>query len=86
MRPSPFQIATDDQNETDPRWNAIVDNRGPESACGWCEDCWGVSWRITPRASTEAWAAGGDDGWRVFEPSLTMQKIDVAAIEAARLG
>ena len=54
-----FQIATDDQEETDRYWNAIVGNGGKESACGWCKDIWGVSWQITPRVLTEAMAAGG---------------------------
>jgi predicted 3-demethylubiquinone-9 3-methyltransferase (glyoxalase superfamily) len=54
-----FQIATEDQKETDRYWNAIVGNGGQESACGWCKDRWGVSWQITPRVLTEALAAGG---------------------------
>ena len=54
-----FQIATDDQAETDRYWNAIVGNGGQESACGWCKDKWGLSWQITPRVLTEAMAAGG---------------------------
>jgi predicted 3-demethylubiquinone-9 3-methyltransferase (glyoxalase superfamily) len=56
-----FQIATDDQQETDRYWNAIVDNDGQESQCGWCKDKWGVSWQITPRVLTEAMAAGGEE-------------------------
>jgi predicted 3-demethylubiquinone-9 3-methyltransferase (glyoxalase superfamily) len=81
-----FQIATDDQDETDRYWNAIVGNGGQASACGWCKDRWGVSWQITPRALTEAMAAGGEGARRAFEAMLTMQKIDIAAIEAARAG
>ena len=81
-----FQIATDDRAETDRYWNAIVGNGGAESACGWCKDRWGVSWQITPRVLTEAMAAGGDQARRAFEAMMTMQKIDVAAIEAARRG
>jgi predicted 3-demethylubiquinone-9 3-methyltransferase (glyoxalase superfamily) len=81
-----FQIATEDQDETDRYWNAIVCNGGVESACGWCKDKWGVSWQITPRAFTEAFAAGGHVAERVFEVVMTMQKIDVAAIEAAVRG
>jgi predicted 3-demethylubiquinone-9 3-methyltransferase (glyoxalase superfamily) len=81
-----FQIATDDQDETDRYWNAIVGNDGQESACGWCKDKWGVSWQITPRALTEALAAGGDEARRAFEAMMGMTKIDVAAIEAARRG
>ena len=81
-----FQIATDDQAETDRYWDAIVGNGGRESACGWCKDRWGVSWQITPRALTEAMAAGGEGARRVFEAMMQMTKIDVAAIEAARRG
>ena len=81
-----FQVATDDQEETDRYWDAIVGNGGVESACGWCKDRWGVSWQITPRALTEALAAGGGEAKRAFEAMMTMRKIDVAAIEAARRG
>jgi predicted 3-demethylubiquinone-9 3-methyltransferase (glyoxalase superfamily) len=81
-----FQIATDDQAETDRYWNAIVGNGGQESACGWCKDKWGLSWQITPRVLTEAMAAGGDEAKRAFDAMMTMKKIDVAAIEAARRG
>lgn len=82
-----FQIATDDQEETDRLWNAIVDNGGSESACGWCKDKWGLSWQITPRALTDGMADPDPAAAkRVFEAMMTMQKIDVAAIEAARRG
>ncbi|MBX3573712.1 MAG: VOC family protein [Mesorhizobium sp.] len=81
-----FQIATDDQEETDRYWNAIVGNGGQESACGWCKDKWGVSWQITPRTLTEAMAAGGEEAKRAFEAMLEMSKIDVAKIDAARRG
>ncbi len=81
-----FQIATDDQEETERYWNAIVGNGGQESECGWCKDRWGLSWQITPRTLTEAMAAGGDEAKRAFEAMMTMQKIDVAAIDVARKG
>lgn len=81
-----FQIATDDQEETDRLWNAIVGNGGRESACGWCKDKWGVNWQITPRVLTDAMAQGGDVAKRAFEAMMTMHKIDVAAIEAAVKG
>ena len=82
-----FQVATDDQAETDRLWNAIVQNGGQESECGWCKDKWGLSWQITPRALT----AGFTDpdraaAKRVFEAMMTMRKIDIATIEAARKG
>lgn len=81
-----FQIATDDQAETDRYWNAIVGNGGKESDCGWCKDKWGISWQITPRVLTEALAVGGAEAKRAFDAMMTMRKIDVAAIEAARRG
>jgi 2-polyprenyl-6-hydroxyphenyl methylase/3-demethylubiquinone-9 3-methyltransferase len=82
-----FQVSTDDQAETDRLWNAIVGNGGQESACGWCKDKWGLSWQITPRALIEA--IGDPDqaaAKRAFEAMMTMGKIDIAAIEAARRG
>ena len=81
-----FQVATDDQEETDRYWNAIVGNDGEERACGWCKDKWGIFWQITPRVLTEAMAAGGDEAKRAFTAMMDMKKIDVAAIEAARRG
>ena len=81
-----FQVMTEDQAETDRYWNAIVSNGGAESQCGWCRDRWGISWQITPRALTEAMAAGGAEARRAFEAMMQMQKIDIARIEAARRG
>ena len=81
-----FQIATDDQAETDRYWNAIVGNGGKESECGWCKDRWGLNWQITPRVLTDAFAAGGAEAKRAFDAMMTMKKIDHAAIEAARRG
>ena len=82
-----FQIVTEDQAETDRYWNAIVGNGGAESACGWCKDKWGLSWQITPRvlldATTDPDRAAAK---RAFEAMMTMKKIDIAAIEAARRG
>ncbi|MDN5843085.1 MAG: VOC family protein [Alcaligenaceae bacterium] len=82
-----FQVATTDQAETDHYWNAIIDNGGQESDCGWCKDKWGLSWQITPRVLTEAFT-GSDRtaAKRVFDAMMQMRKIDVAAIEAARRG
>ena len=82
-----FQVATDDQAETDRYWNAIVGNGGQESACGWCTDKWGLSWQITPRALTAAIAdPDRAAAKRAFDAMMTMRKIDIAAIEAARRG
>ena len=78
-----FQIATDDQAETDRLWDAIVSRGGEESMCGWCKDAWGISWQITPRVLSEAMAAGGAAAERAFRAMMTMRKIDIAAIETA---
>jgi predicted 3-demethylubiquinone-9 3-methyltransferase (glyoxalase superfamily) len=82
-----FQIATDDQAETDRLWNAIVNNGGKASECGWCQDKWGLSWQITPRVLTAAYTSSDRAAAkRAFEAMMTMGKIDVAKIEAARRG
>ncbi|MCX7357647.1 MAG: VOC family protein [Alphaproteobacteria bacterium] len=81
-----FQIQTEDQVETDRYWNAIVGNGGAESECGWCKDKWGLNWQITPRTLNEAMAAGGAEAKRAFDAMMTMKKIDVAKIDAARRG
>jgi 2-polyprenyl-6-hydroxyphenyl methylase/3-demethylubiquinone-9 3-methyltransferase len=80
-----FQIATDDQGETDRLWNAIVNNGGEEGQCGWCKDRWGVSWQVTPRALIAAISDRDPAAAkRAFEAMMRMKKIDIAAIEAAR--
>jgi predicted 3-demethylubiquinone-9 3-methyltransferase (glyoxalase superfamily) len=82
-----FQIATDDQAETDCYWNAIVGNGGAESECGWCKDRWGLSWQITPRVLTDAFTSPDRAAAkRAFGAMMQMKKIDVAAIEAAVRG
>ena len=82
-----FQISTDDQAETDRLWNAIVDNGGEESMCGWCKDKWGLSWQISPRVLLDA-VTNADPAIakRAFEAMMQMKKIDIAAIEAAVQG
>ncbi|MBY0491662.1 MAG: VOC family protein [Gemmatimonadaceae bacterium] len=82
-----FQVATDDQVETDRYWNAIVSNGGAESNCGWCKDKWGLNWQITPRALTQA-VSSSDRALakRAFDAMMEMKKIDIAAIEAAVRG
>ena len=82
-----FQVSTKDQAETDRYWNAIVGNKGQESQCGWCKDKWGVSWQITPAALTDG-MSDRDPAVRkrVFTAMMGMQKIDIAAINAARKG
>jgi predicted 3-demethylubiquinone-9 3-methyltransferase (glyoxalase superfamily) len=82
-----FQVATDDQAETDRLWDAIVGNGGQESACGWCKDRWGLSWQITPRALIEAISDPDPAAAkRAFDAMMGMGKIDIATIEAARRG
>lgn len=81
-----FQVATDDQAETDRYWHAIVDNGGQESQCGWCKDRWGINWQITPRVLTDALAQGGAVAKAAFEAMMPMKKIDIATIEAAIAG
>ena len=80
-----FQVATDTQEETDRYWDAIVGNGGRESECGWCKDKWGLNWQITPRALTDG-MIDPDPAVRkrVFDAMMTMRKIDIGAIEAAR--
>jgi 2-polyprenyl-6-hydroxyphenyl methylase/3-demethylubiquinone-9 3-methyltransferase len=82
-----FQVATNDQEETDRYWNAIIGNGGKASDCGWCKDRWGVSWQITPVALTKA-ISNPDPAVakRAFDAMMTMQKIDIAKVEAAVRG
>ena len=82
-----FMVETEDQAETDKYWNAIVDNGGEESQCGWCKDKWGLNWQITPVALTRGTTDPDPEvAKRVFAAMMTMKKIDIAAIEAARAG
>lgn len=79
-----FTVVTEDQEETDRYWNAIVENGGAESACGWCKDRWGFSWQITPRRLLElVTSSDANEAKRAFEAMMTMKKIDIAALEAA---
>ena len=82
-----FQVSTEDQEETDRLWHAIIDNGGQASACGWCKDKWGLSWQISPRVLVEAVTSKDPAvAKRAFEAMMTMTKIDIAAIEAAIAG
>ena len=82
-----FQVSTEDQAETDRYWDAIVNNGGQESECGWCKDKWGLSWQITPRVLIEAVTSPDHaEAKRAFDAMMTMRKIDIAKIEAARKG
>jgi len=82
-----FQVSTLDQAETDRYWNAIVGNSGEASECGWCKDKWGISWQITPAVLIQGVTDPDPEvAKRCFDAMMTMQKIDIAAIEAARRG
>ncbi|MBF5003809.1 VOC family protein [Diaphorobacter caeni] len=82
-----FQIATENQEETDRLWNAIVGNGGEESECGWCRDRWGISWQITPRILLEAFTdPDRAAAKRMFDAMMTMKKLDIAVLEKARRG
>jgi predicted 3-demethylubiquinone-9 3-methyltransferase (glyoxalase superfamily) len=82
-----FQVMTDDQTETDRYWNAIIDNGGSESQCGWCKDRWGFSWQIVPRALMAAMKdPDRAAAKRAMDAMMTMRRIDIARIEAARAG
>ena len=82
-----FQVSTDNQEETDRLWHAIIDNGGQASACGWCKDKWGLSWQISPRVLVDAVTSKDPAvAKRAFEAMMTMTKIDIAAIEAAIAG
>ena len=78
-----FQVATNDQAETDRYWDAITKNGGQESACGWCKDRFGLSWQITPRRLTELMREGGEAAQRAFAAMMEMRKIDIAALDRA---
>ncbi|WP_245570664.1 VOC family protein [Arenimonas composti] len=78
-----FQVATDDQAETDRIWHALVDAGGEESMCGWCKDRYGLSWQITPKRLIEFTTAGGETAAKAFAAMMTMRKIDIAALEQA---
>lgn len=79
-----FMVVTEDQEETDRYWNAVVGNGGAESACGWCRDRWGFSWQITPRRLLELTTSSDKDAAkRAFAAMMKMRKIDIAALDAA---
>ena len=78
-----YQVATDDQEETDRYWNAITTNGGEESMCGWCKDRYGLSWQITPKRLTDYMSQGGETASRAFKAMMEMKKIDIAALERA---
>ena len=78
-----FMVFTNNQEETDRYWNAITQDGGEESACGWCKDKWGFSWQITPQRLMDLVNEGGERSRRAFEAMMTMKKIDIAALDAA---
>ncbi|MDG9669508.1 VOC family protein [Hahella sp. CR1] len=79
-----FMVVTENQEETDRYWNAIIENGGAESACGWCKDRWGYSWQITPRRLLDLTTSSNPiEAKRAFDAMMTMKKIDIAALDAA---
>ncbi|MCL6679653.1 VOC family protein [Sphingomonas sp. RG327] len=78
-----FMVFTADQEETDRYWNAITQNGGQESACGWCKDRWGYSWQITPQRLMDLMSEGGERAKRAFTAMMDMTKIDIAALDRA---
>ena len=78
-----FMVFTNNQEETDRYWNAITQNGGEESMCGWCKDKWGYSWQITPQRLMDLMGEGGERSKRAFQAMMTMRKIDIAALDAA---
>jgi predicted 3-demethylubiquinone-9 3-methyltransferase (glyoxalase superfamily) len=81
-----YQVATDDQAETDRYWKAITENGGEESQCGWCKDRFGLSWQVTPRRLIELMQQGGEPAKRAFTAMMQMRKIDIAALDRAVAG
>ena len=80
-------VVTESQEETDRYWNAITENGGAKSECGWCTDRWGYAWQITPRILLEGNSHPDPAvAKRVFAAMMTMGKIDHARIEAAIAG
>lgn len=78
-----FMVVTENQEETDRYWNAIVNNGGSENACGWCKDRWGIAWQITPRLLLDlTTSSDSEQAKRAFEAMMTMKKIDIAALKA----
>ena len=82
-----IMVSTDDQDETDWLWSALIADGGEESMCGWCTDRFGVSWQVIPKALPRIMSgpdrAGAD---RAMQAMLKMRKIDIAALEAAYSG
>src|SRR5262249_44172039 len=82
-----FQVMTEDQAETDRYWNAIIENGGSESQCGWGKDQWGFSLQNVPRALIAALKdPDRAAAKRAMDAMMTMRQIDIAKIEAARAG
>ncbi|MCE4059704.1 VOC family protein [Pandoraea sputorum] len=82
-----FMVVTQDQEETDRYWNAIIGNGGAESACGWCKDRWGFSWQITPKRLLDLMADPDvAKARRAMEAMMTMHKIDIATLDRAAAG
>ena len=78
-----FQMMCDTQDEIDSIWNAIVENGGQESMCGWCKDRFGVSWQIIPSMLSSA--LGNPDPEKAqasFAAMMTMHKLHIPTFQA----
>lgn len=78
-----FVVDCSDQEEVDRYWSELTDG-GAESQCGWLKDRYGVSWQIVP--SVLGSLLGGPDpegAQRAMQAMLGMQKLDIAALQAA---
>ena len=89
-KPSPaasIAVTTQDQEETDRLWNALLADGGEENRCAWLTDRFGVSWQIVPEALPRLLSAADREAAnRALQAMLQMKKINVAALEAAFQG
>ena len=73
-----------DQDEVDQYWQAFVEAGGTPSQCGWLTDPFGISWQVVPRRFMEMIADDNPNKVKaVMDAMMTMQKLDVAALEQA---
>lgn len=77
-------IPTADQAETDRVWAALIANGGEEMSCGWCKDCWGVVWQVTPVGMIDLLSdPDRNRARRAMEAMVQMIKIDINEVRRA---
>ena len=77
-----FQVHCETQDDVDRIWDAIVQNGGAESMCGWCKDRWGVCWQVIPVELDRALKGlDGYDSEHAFKAMMSMRKIVVADLK-----